>query len=119
MTELQDPQTPYQTQKLQQMIRRQLQNLIEENRLKKRALTTQGPKECIDESIEDLIAQSIEQKATYHGRRQGTTMYTNRRVKKRDLLSIANYHLLKANKRLIKSATTAWNRSQPRNLRSR
>ena len=46
-------------------------------------------------------------------------MFTNRRVKKRDLLSIANYRLLQKGKKMIKSATTPWNRSRPRNMRSR
>ena len=116
ITKLLDSQTPYDIQKLQQMIKRKTKQLMDTKSLKKRALTTQGPPERIDAETEKLIAQSIEQKATYHGRRHGTTMlYTNRRVKKRDLLSITNYHLLKANKRIIKSATTAWNRSQPRN----
>jgi hypothetical protein len=45
-------------------------------------------------------------------------MFTNRRVKKRDLMSIANYRLLRKGKKMIKSATTAWNRSRPKNKRS-
>ena len=48
-----------------------------------------------------------------------TVMYTNRRVKGRDLLSIANHHLRQRGKKKIKSATTAWNRSAPRNKRFR
>ena len=52
------------------------------------------------------------------GRRQETVMYMNRRVKKRDLLSIANYRLLQKVKQMIRSATTVGNRSRPRNVRS-
>lgn len=43
-------------------------------------------------------------------------MYTNRRVKKQDLLNTANYRLVQKGKRLIRSATTNWNRSRPRNM---
>ena len=45
-------------------------------------------------------------------------MFTNRRVKVRDLLNIANYDLEKRGKAPISSAVTAWNRSRPRNKRS-
>ena len=45
-------------------------------------------------------------------------MYTNRRVKSSNLLNIAKFKLLQKGKKLIKSATTAWNRSKPRNKRS-
>ena len=45
-------------------------------------------------------------------------MYTNRRVKSRDLLNIANHRLQKAGKRLIKSASTVYNRCKPKNVRS-
>ena len=45
----------------------------------------------------------MEDKATYHGRRHDFVMYTNRRVKSRDLTNIANKRLKDAGKRLIKS----------------
>jgi hypothetical protein len=45
-------------------------------------------------------------------------MYTNRRVKSRDLLNIANYRLLKSGKKMIKYATTVYNRCKPKNKRS-
>ena len=45
-------------------------------------------------------------------------MFTNRRVKVRDLLNIANYDLTKRDKAPISSAATAWNRSRPPNKRS-
>ncbi|CAB4042502.1 Transient receptor potential cation channel subfamily A member 1 [Paramuricea clavata] len=67
---------------------------------------------------EEFVAKSIEDKSTNHGRRHDLVMYTNRRVKKRDLLNIANYRLARKNKKMIKSATTVYNRSKPRSLRS-
>lgn len=87
--------------------------LIEENRIKRRRLGA-GPSEKIDEECELFMAKAIESKATYHGRRPDTVMYTNRRVKRRDLLDIANFNLVGRGKKPIKSAVTAWNRSQPK-----
>ena len=86
--------------------------------MKKRAKTTQGNNCLIDSEDEDFIAKSIKDKATYHGQRHDLVMYTNRRVKKRDLLNIANYGLASKNKKLIKSATTVYNRCKPRSSRS-
>ena len=63
-------------------------------------------------------AKCIEDKATYHGRRHDTVMYTNKRVKKSDLLDIANYKLLQRGKQAIRSANTVYNRSRPGNIRS-
>ena len=51
--------------------------------MKKRAKTTQGNKSLIEIEDEEFIAKSIEDKATYHGRRDNLVKYTNRRVKKR------------------------------------
>lgn len=45
-------------------------------------------------------------------------MYTSRRVKVRDLVGIANFHLAKRGKPLLKSSTTVLNRSKPSNKRS-
>ena len=89
--------------------------IFEENQMKK---TTQGNKCLIDSEDEDFIAKSIEDKATYHGQRHDLVTYTNRRVKKRDLLNIANYRLASKNKKLIKSATTVYNRCKPQSSRS-
>lgn len=93
------------------------QSSIEKDRVKRRR-SGGGAPEKIDKEYEEFIAKAIESKATYHGRRQDAVMYTNRRVKGRDLLDIANFHLAARNKTPIKSAITAWNRSKPRNLRS-
>ena len=115
---LKSQSTKYDRQKVQQHIRRQVGQLLELNRLKKRKRTNQGPKQKIDDELEEFVAKSIEDKATYHGRRHDTVMYVNQRVKKRDLLNIANYKLLQLGRKLIKSSTTIYNRSRPRNVRS-
>ena len=73
----------------------------------------------IDSDTEEQIAKAIEDKATYHGRRHNTTMYTNRRVKVADLPLIANHFLSQKGKRLVRSKTTVWNRSEPRRKNSR
>jgi hypothetical protein len=72
----------------------------------------------IDSDDEVFIGKCIEDKATYHGRRHDLVMYTNKRVKKKDLLNIANYRLLQKRKKLVKSATTVYNRWKPRSSRS-
>ena len=104
--------------KFYQMKKREASKIFEETRVKKRAKTTQDNKTLIDSEDEEFIAKSIEDKATYHGRRHDLVMYTNRRVKKRDLLNIANYRLASKNKKLIESATTVYNRCKPKSSRS-
>ena len=101
-----------------QMLKRQASSLIECNRLKRRKLSNQGPKPKLDEEDEDFIAKAIEDKSSYHGRRHDTVLYTGQRVKKKNLLSIANYRLAQRGKKLIQSATTVYNRARPRNKRS-
>jgi hypothetical protein len=91
---------------------------VEEKRYKRRKLTNQGAPRKINDEEEEFLAKCIEDKATYHGRRHDLVMYTNRRVKSRDLLNIANYRLLKSGKKMIKSATTVYNRCKPKNKRS-
>ncbi|CAB4010188.1 RNA-directed DNA polymerase from transposon X-element [Paramuricea clavata] len=105
-------------QKFSQMKNRRAVKLFEAKRIKRRAKTTQGNTCLIDSDDEDFIAKCIEDKATYQGRRHDLIMYTNKRVKKRDLLNIANYRLLQKKKKLVKSATTVYNRSKPRSSRS-
>ncbi|XP_032235410.2 uncharacterized protein LOC5510379 [Nematostella vectensis] len=113
-----DEADKYVKQKIQQRVKRTAENLVESHRMKKRKLGA-GPNQQLDSSDEEFIAKAIEDKATYHGRRHNPVMFTNRRVKKGDLLTIANYRLLQKGKKLIKSATTPWNRSRPKNVRSR
>ena len=116
--ELIEAKTKTAHRKLQQMRKRKAEQLAEDHRLKRRRVTNQGAPRLTDSSDEEFLAKCIEDKATYHGRRHDLVMYTNRRVKKRDLLSIANYKLAQRNKKLIKSSTTAYNRSKPKNVRS-
>ena len=66
-------------------VKRKAVELIEENRLKRRKLTNQGKERLIDSDEETLVEKLIEDKATYHGRRQHAVMYTHKRVKTRDL----------------------------------
>lgn len=106
-------------QRLQQMRRRRAKRHLLMNRVGKRKLGGQGRKPLIDSDTEEQIAKAIEDKATYHGRRHNTTMYTNRRVKVADLPLIANHFLSQKGKRLVRSKTTVWNRSEPRRKNSR
>jgi len=105
-------------QRKRQMLKRQASSLIESNRLKRRKLSSQGPKSRLDGDDEDFIAKATEDKASYHGRRHDTVLYTGRRVKKKNQLTIANYRLEQRGKKLIRSATTVYNRARPRNKRS-
>lgn len=114
---LKESETNYTRQRLQQMQKRTANRLLEENRIKRRRLGA-GPHDKIDVECEEFIAKAIESKATYHGRLKETVMFTNRRVKVRDLLNITNYDLENRGKVPIKSAITAWNRSRARNSRS-
>ena len=77
-----------------------------------------GRPRLLDSDDEEFICKAIEDKATYHGRRSEPTMYTNRRVKVRDLMGIANFNLSKRGKLTVKSAITVLNRSRARNKRS-
>ena len=110
--------SPSDKQRFQRMRKRKADSLIEEHRLKKRKLGNQGRPEAIDEEVEEFLLKAIEDKATYHGRRKETTMFTNRRVKVRDLKNIANENLHQRGLKPIKSFVTAWNRSRPKNKRS-
>jgi hypothetical protein len=100
------------------MRRRKATQIIEEQRVKRRKLSTQGAPRKLDDEDEEFLAKCVEDKATYHGRRHNPVMYTNRRVKSRDLVNIANKRLQDAGKKLIKSATTVYNRCKPKNMRS-
>ena len=105
-------------QKVKQMIKRKAKSLFEENRVKRRKISSQGRPSLLDSEDEEFVAKCIEDKATYHGRRHDTVMYTNKRVKKSDLLDIANYKLFQRGKQAIRSGNTVYNRSRPRNIRS-
>ena len=105
-------------QKVKQTIKRKAKSLFEENRVKRRKISSQGRPSLLDSEDEEFVAKCIENKATYHGRRHDTVTYTNKRVKKSDHLDIANYKLLQRRKQAIRSANTVYNRSRPRNIRS-
>ena len=105
-------------QRLDQMRKRKATQLVENQRIKRRKLGNQGAPRKLDEENEEFIAKCVEDKATYHGRRHDLVMYTNRRVKSRDLTNIANKRLKDAGKRLIKSGTNVYNRCKPKNTRS-
>jgi hypothetical protein len=112
------PETSVHKQRLNQMRKRKASQIVEEKRYKRRKLTNQGAPRKINDEEEEFLAKCIEDKATYHGRRHDLVMYTNRQVKSRDLLNIANYRLLKSGKKMIKSATTVYNRCKAKNKRS-
>ena len=77
--------------KFKQMIMRQAKQLFENNRAKKRKKSNQGRPVLIDSDDEDFISKAIEDKSSYHGR-SDLALYTNKRVKKRDLKNIVNFH---------------------------
>lgn len=59
------------------MVKRTADHLGEHHRLKHRKLGAGAPT-LLDEEDEDFVSKSIEDKATYHGRRHNTVMYVNR-----------------------------------------
>ena len=107
----------YSKQKFNAAARRRAEHLINENRLRNRK-SGAGAKRKLDDIDEELIAKAIEQKTTLHGRRHDMVLYYHKRVKRDDLLNIANYHLLQQGKKMIKSATTVYNRAKPKRVRS-
>lgn len=102
---------------LRQMINRKYRKLIVDKRVGMRKASSGRPQQ-IDEEDEQFILQSIEEKATAHGRRHDAVLYTGHRVKKKDFLKLANYSRISRGLKPIKSATTVFNRGRPRNKRS-
>ena len=106
--------------KLKSMIRREQKKLITKNRTGIRRLGA-GRHMSLDEEDEDFLLQCIDSKSTAHGRRHDAVMYLHHRVKKRDLLKIANSNRVRRGLPVIRSATTVYNRAknkrskQPRN----
>lgn len=92
-------------------------NLLEENRIKRRKLG-QGAYRKVDSDDEEFLVKCIEDKATSHGRRHDSVLYLNHRVKAKDLKNTVNHFKEKHGKKLIRSNTTIYNRSRPRNKRS-
>ena len=107
-------QDKYNERKFEISRKRLVHKLIEDNRLKLRKLGS-GRKQMLDSEDEDFICRSVESTATAHGRRHDSVLYLGHRVKKKHLLTLANFNLRNRDKRLIRSATTVYNRSRPRN----
>jgi hypothetical protein len=105
-------------QRFKQCVKRLANKLLKENRIKSRRLGA-GAKPLLDTDDEEYVAAAIESKSSAHGRRHDTVLYLNHRVKSEDLLSIANYNLLKKGKKLIKSSRTVSLRSRPRRINTR
>ena len=118
ITNLQTKQERSSKKQFQQCKRKLATQLIEENRIKRRKICSGAPR-LLDSDDEEYIKRAIEDKSTAHGRRHDSVLYTNKRVKKKNFLSIANYHLYRKGKKLIKSATTVLNRGRPGNKSSR
>ena len=89
----------------QQCKRELATQLIEENRIKICKICSGAPR-LLDSDDEEYMKRAIKNKSTAHGRRHDCDLYTNKRVKKKDFLLIASYHLYRKGKKLIKSATT-------------
>ncbi len=102
---------------IQNMVRQQYKKDVVQRRIGMRKASTGRPK-ALDEEDEKFILECIENKATAHGRRHDPVLYMNHRVKKRDFLKLANYSRHSRGLKPIKSATTVYNRAQPRNRRS-
>ena len=100
------------------VVSRLASQVSEENRLKRRNLSSGRPR-LLNEEVEDFIAQCIEQKAASHGRRHDQVLYTGGRVKVKDFQHLANYKLEEQGKPLIRSAVTVSTLSRPRYKRSR
>ncbi len=99
------------------MLNRCKKNIITARRLKLRKLGS-GRKTSMDEIDEQFLVESITEKATAHGRRHDSVMYLNHRVKKNDFLRIVNFSRKRRSLPLIKSETTAYNRSRSKSKRS-
>ncbi|KAL9965166.1 hypothetical protein ACROYT_G028929 [Oculina patagonica] len=81
LRELAHPTTATSKQKVRQAVKRQASALQETHRLKRRRLGA-GPERKLDSDDEEFLAKSIEEKATYHGRRHDTVMYKTKHNRK-------------------------------------
>ena len=105
----------YCRQRFKQASKKIARRLVLDNRLKLRKLGAGAPV-LLDSEDKEFIAKAIESKSTAHGRRHDSTLYLNHRVKFDDLLSLANYSLAKRGKKLLRSASTVYLRSRPKQL---
>ena len=79
----------YHKRKFDQLVSSTQKWLIEENRLPM-CTKSSGRPAIIDEEIDDFVVKCISEKCVSHGRRQDTVRYSNRHVKVKDLLGLAN-----------------------------
>ncbi len=114
---LKNPCTKYDLKRLNEMVSRASIKLVREKRLGLRKKSVGRPR-GMDEEDENFLLRCIESKTTAHGRRSDQVMYTNHRVKKRDFIKLVNYHRHQRNLKPIRSSTTVYNRSRPRNKAS-
>lgn len=61
------PEDSKSRQRLEQMRKRKATQVIEEQRIKRRKLSTQGAPKKLDEEDEEFLAKCVEDKVTYHG----------------------------------------------------
>ena len=104
--------------KFKGILTRTCNNLIKQRRLKLRSKGS-GRKRLMDENDEKFLEHCIAAKATAHGRRQDSVLYLNNRVKKRDMVRIVNHNRIQRNLKPIRSETAVFNRSMPKNKRSK
>lgn len=100
------------------MIKRKKNNLVEAMCLLKRKRGA-GRKRLIDEKDENFLEKFIVEKAAAHGRCHDVVWYLNHRVKGSHLLQLLNQHHLKRTLPFIKSFSAFYNRSTPKNKRSK
>ncbi len=104
--------------KFKSMIHKEQKKLITKNRTGMRRLGA-GRHMSLDEEDEDFLLQCIDRNSWAHGRRHDAVMYLHHRVKKRDLLKIANFNRVRRGLPVIRSATTVYNRGRAKNKRSK
>ena len=105
----------YCRQRFKQASKKIARRLILDNKLKLRKLGAGAPV-LSDSEDEEFIAKAVESKSTAHGHRHDSTLYLNHKVKFDNLLSLANYSLAKGGKKLLRSASTVYLRSRPKQL---
>ncbi|KAL9957986.1 hypothetical protein ACROYT_G034946 [Oculina patagonica] len=98
-------------QRFNQAAKRTARRLVAEQRITKRSLGA-GRKQELDSEDEEWLVKCIEDKATIHGRRHESVLYTHHRVKCRDLLNIANYRRFNQGKRLLNMDDKAYLRPE-------
>lgn len=83
--------------------------------MRKRA-SCAGAKCKFDEIDKEAIAKAIEQKNNVS--RHDMVLYYHKRGKHDDLLTLANYNLMKRGMQLVKCPITVFNRAKPKRMKS-